>query len=60
MKSNPSAKAPEFTERQIAYLERLFPEVVGDASTSHESFLIQSGKRIVVKHLSGLRQKEQI
>lgn len=58
MKPNPSAKAPEFTERQIEYLERLFPEVVGDASTSHATFLIQSGKRIVVKHLAGLRQKE--
>lgn len=57
MKPNPSAKAPEFTERQLEYLERLFPEIVGDASTSHAAFLIQSGKRIVVKHLAGLRQK---
>uniref|UniRef100_A0AAU6W1X2 Ribonuclease E n=4 Tax=unclassified bacterial viruses TaxID=12333 RepID=A0AAU6W1X2_9VIRU len=58
MKANPSAKAPEFTERQIEYLERMYPEITGDASTSHETFLVQSGKRTVVRHLRSLLTKE--
>lgn len=59
MKPNPAAQKPEFTERQIAYLERLYPEVLGTASTSHAEFLIQTGKRTVVNHLRSLLQKEK-
>lgn len=58
MKPNQQPKV-EFTERQLLYLERMYPEIVGDANTSHEEFLIQAGKRVVVKHLRSLMQKEQ-
>lgn len=49
----------EFTERQVQYLEKMFPEHVGDASTTHPEFLIQSGKRTVVAFLRSKLQKER-
>lgn len=58
MKPNQHPKV-EFTERQLQYLERMFPEMVSDANTTHAEFLVQSGKRVVVKHLRNLMQKEQ-
>lgn len=49
----------EFTERQVQYLEQMFPEIVGDASTSHSEYLVQSGKRTVVNFLRSKLQKER-
>lgn len=49
----------QFTEQQVAYLERMFPEILADARTSHAEFLVQTGKRIVVRHLRDAMQKDR-
>lgn len=49
----------KFTEQQVAYLERMYPEVPGNACTSHAEFLFNAGKRSVVRFLRDNMQKDR-
>lgn len=43
-----------FTRRQYLYLDKIFGEVVGTASTSNEQLRFNCGARSVVHHVKGL------
>lgn len=48
---NDNAKRVEFTRQQIEYLNKMFPEVAGTASTTDAELRYRSGQRSVIKAL---------
>lgn len=46
--SNDTPKDVSFTRQQIAYLNRMFPEMVGDANTTTDALRFRAGQRSVI------------
>lgn len=40
--------APEFTRRQMEWLEKMFPEVAGTPTTTNEALRFHAGQRSVI------------
>lgn len=47
----------EFTPRQVAYLERMFPEVISSATTAEAEMRHRGGQRSVVAFIKSKVQK---
>jgi hypothetical protein len=55
----PTQQKVEFTQRQLEFLDKMFPEHVGTPDTTPERFMYHAGQRNVVASLKQYAQKEQ-
>ena len=49
--SNETQAQVQFTKQQYEYLNRLFPEMVGDATTTTDAMRFRSGQRSVLARI---------
>lgn len=49
---------PTFTEEQLEYLNRVYPEIV-DEPKSNEQMYIRLGNRQVVRHIATIMEQEK-
>lgn len=47
----PHAGEVKFTRQQYEYLNRIFPELIGNANTTEAELRVQQGQRRVVQHI---------